>query len=242
MMNQAATSSGRYYGEQFGWTANGTRRAEYSRKRSPFPTLQDAGLKQLQLEFDLSAPVEPEIQIIVASQIIPQSPAYEMRGRGGRANSVSLNLSELIDEARAQGIDAPHSEKKRPAFLRLVVGDLSDTTKRIIGVHGSSRFQGFKRYPFGWDYGRGRPLSQRSVRVFDAFLGRLPELSKHEPSLFLTHEGNLQVGWEDLHGNVVELEFFSDRIEYYVQTLGEEGAVKLESQDWLTDKLRSTVL
>jgi len=59
--------------------------------------------------------------------------------------------------------------------------------------------------------------------------------------LFLTHQGNLQLGWEDVSRNVVELEFFPDRIEYYIELLNEEGSVGLQDQSQLVEKIRSTV-
>lgn len=123
--------------------------------------------------------------------------------------------------------------------LFLVAGDLSDDSKRILGKNGADRFGKFKRYRQGWEHGQGEPLSSRSVRLLDFFLRRLPELSTLEPSLFLTDPGNLQLGWTDDRGGMVELEFFPDKIEYYLESLNEENSVPSSEQGMLLEKVKS---
>jgi hypothetical protein len=118
-------------------------------------------------------------------------------------------------------------------------GELGENSKRIIGERGARRFEEFKTYQSGWDYGRGSPLSVRSVSVLNSFLSRFLDRTIDQPSLFLTHQGNLQLGWENTNGSAIELEFFPDRIEFFVEALNEEGSVGLESQSPLVEKIKS---
>ena len=142
--------------------------------------------------------------------------------------------NELVDIAAVTSTPA----QSRAKFLFFGPASLSEQTKRIVGENGVDRFEEFRAYPDGWDYGRGRHLSTRSVRLMNSFLDRLPELAEEEPSLFLTHQGNLALGLEDAQGNAVELEFFSDRIEYYFEALNEEGSLESERQTQLVERIK----
>lgn len=99
-------------------------------------------------------------------------------------------------------------------------------TKQVLGSNATKRFELFKQYKSGWDVGRGLPLSPRSVAVMESFISFFSDF-KQEPSLFLTLEGNLQLVWEDKDNRPIEIEFFSDRIEYYIESLDEEQAISL---------------
>jgi hypothetical protein len=118
---------------------------------------------------------------------------------------------------------------------------LGETAGNILGENGIRRFGEFVRYERGWDLGSGEPLSSRSVAFVNAFLNRLPELGAFRPSLFLTHEGNLQLGWEDREGNTIEIEFGPDKVEYYLQGSGEERTIGLEALPQLILRIRSLV-
>jgi len=98
--------------------------------------------------------------------------------------------------------------------------------KQVLGLNAVKRFDLFKQYKSGWDVGRGLPLSLHSVAVMEAFISFFNDF-RQEPSLFLTPEGNLQLGWEDKDNNSVEIEFFPDRIEYYIESFDEEQAIPL---------------
>jgi hypothetical protein len=77
--------------------------------------------------------------------------------------------------------------------------------------------------------------------VLDAFLAQLPALAEYRPSLFLTPAGNLELGWEDAQGSAIEIELGSNKIEYYIETLAEERAVRLEIFPQLVEKIRSLI-
>lgn len=121
------------------------------------------------------------------------------------------------------------------------VDELNEDTVKIIGENGLQRFEQFKKYSEGWDFGIGKPLSFHSVASFKLFCKHLSEPIPDEPSLFLTREGNLQLGWEDKEGNKIEIEFFPNKIEYYIEALDDEGEVDLTHISQLVDTLKSVV-
>lgn len=114
------------------------------------------------------------------------------------------------------------------------IDQLSKKTATILGKNGLERFETFKKYSKEWDGGYSLPLSNRSIAVMEYFINQFSEFN-NEPSLFLTPNGNLQLGWENTHGQVIELEFYPDKIEYYIEALEIEGKVNLDknSMDWL---------
>lgn len=155
--------------------------------------------------------------------------------------AATVSALTIVERLLTERSVRPHAPTDRPGFPRPVVGALSENSKRIIGDHGVQRFEEFKRYHDGWDYGRGKALSPRSVATFEAFLRQVPELSAVEPSLFLTSEGNLQLGWEDGEGGVVEVDFLPDGVEYYIDTTGEEGTVRLEAFPHFIERIRTLI-
>ena len=122
------------------------------------------------------------------------------------------------------------------------VDELNEDIIKTIGENGLQRFEQFKKYNEGWDLGGiGKPLSSHSVATFKLFCKQLTGTLPDEPSLFLTHEGNLQLGWEDKEGNKIEIEFFPNKIEYYIEVLDDEGEVDLTHISQLIDTLKSVV-
>lgn len=119
--------------------------------------------------------------------------------------------------------------------------ELGGDVIKMIGGNGLRRFEQFKEYGEGWEFGTGKPLSPYSLASFKQFCKQFSEPVPNEPSLFLTREGNLQLGWEDGEANKIELEFFPDKIEYYIEALDDEGAVDLTEVSQLFDKLKSII-
>ncbi|OGP74106.1 MAG: hypothetical protein A2Y80_01900 [Deltaproteobacteria bacterium RBG_13_58_19] len=54
--------------------------------------------------------------------------------------------------------------------------------------------------------------------MMETFINLYPKFKEVEPSIFLTREGNLQLIWEDKDNKTIEIEFFPDRIEYYLES------------------------
>lgn len=99
---------------------------------------------------------------------------------------------------------------------------LSEKARQILGENGVQRYEQFKHYAAGWDSGNGQVLSSQSTAILEKFLNTFDSFPD-EPSIFFTRNGNLQLGWEDSQSNVLELEFFPDRVEYYIASNDEEG-------------------
>lgn len=104
---------------------------------------------------------------------------------------------------------------------------ISKKSQQVIGRSGTHRFNEFARYKTAWDSGAGRALSSRSVAVMETFLGIVGDSIPTEPSIFLTRDGNLQLGWENSRGQRVELEFFPNHIEFFDEKSGIERIVPL---------------
>jgi len=119
--------------------------------------------------------------------------------------------------------------------------ELGTNVTKIIGATGLQRFEQFKKYGEGWEFGIGKPLSSGSIASFKLFCEQFSEPIPNEPSLFLTREGNLQLGWEDKEANKIEFEFFPDKIEYYIEALDDEGVVEIKDVSQLFDKLKPVI-
>jgi hypothetical protein len=97
-------------------------------------------------------------------------------------------------------------------------------------MNGLKRFQEFKKYQKGWDFGIGEPLSHQSVAIFDTFLNLFPYFFGKEPSIFLTRAGNLQLAWEDYENRDIEIEFYPNKIEYYIEIEDLEGEIEISKE------------
>lgn len=127
--------------------------------------------------------------------------------------------------------------KKRELVIKRV-DELGNTAKRAIGELGSARFTNFLNYKDGWDGGTAKRLSYESVAVFESFLAKYSEFAT-EPSLFLTRNGNLKLGWEDASGSSIEIEFKPDSFSYFIEQNNEEGNIKYSYIQKLIQKLLS---
>jgi len=114
----------------------------------------------------------------------------------------------------------------RPLISNVLVSTdaLGKRASEVLGINGIERFEEFKQYKDGWDHGKGKALSYRSVAIMERMMNQFQDFPC-EPSLFFTREGNLQLGWDDNDGNSVELEFCPDSIEYYIESEDLEGEI-----------------
>lgn len=144
------------------------------------------------------------------------------------------NQDELIPTQKDKllKVEEINPKKKDNLFV-------SEELQAIIGENGKHRFDEFKTYPEGWYGGKGKKLSKRSVFFLEQFVNYLPELKLFRPSLFMTLKGNLSIGFEDKKGDSVEIEFFSDKAEYYLESLEEENIIKLADIFELVRKIRT---
>lgn len=108
---------------------------------------------------------------------------------------------------------------------------LGQNARMLLGTESQSRIEKFKKYEKGWDCGRGEPLNSESIALLDSFVNKFARFGHTPPSLFLTRNGNLQISWEDTDGNVIEVEFFPDRAEFYIGRTEEEGFVDIDPEN-----------
>lgn len=118
----------------------------------------------------------------------------------------------------------------RPSDLIKRIDELSCKAKALLGERGVSRFQEFKRYRKGWDFDHGEELSKSSTAVLDMFLNEIKGFGESNPSIFMTQMGNLELSWEDETGAPVEVEFFADKVEFYLGASDEEGEIVLDPE------------
>ena len=142
------------------------------------------------------------------------------------------NAKDNIPKQERELLEIEAVEPKRKENLIL-----SREAIAIIGDNGKRRFDEFKKHSKGWYGGKGKKISEWSVLNFERFVKRIPELRQFQPSLFLTLEGNLELGWEDKNGQEIEIEFYPDKIEYFIESLNEEAVVALADIFTLTEKI-----
>jgi len=104
---------------------------------------------------------------------------------------------------------------------------LSAHARAVLGQNASTRFDEFRQYREGWDFGRGRPLSSGSVAALELFLEAYSSFPTR-PGLFMTTGGNLELTWENHAGQHVEVEFWPDRFQYAIAADGADQEGELE--------------
>lgn len=109
-------------------------------------------------------------------------------------------------------------------LLKGIRSKVSDQLFRLLGDDGAARVEHFKLFSANWAGDVGKPFSHESLKVLNDFVESYGSLVPAEPSVFLTRAGNLQLGWKDAKGGIIELEFFPDKIEFYSESLHSEGA------------------
>ncbi len=117
---------------------------------------------------------------------------------------------------------------------------LDECVKKFIGKDSFERFEHFAAYHDGWDGGRGKSVSPMSVAMMNTFIHMAIEKNRKPsttPSLFMTHDGILQIIWEDKEGRAIDLEFTEHGIEFYFEASEKEGIAK-PNQIFINGKTR----
>lgn len=153
---------------------------------------------------------------------------------------VNSNAEKLFEKPKD---NIPKQQRKTLEFKDDEVSrktnlSLSPEATIIIGENGTHRFDEFKTYLSGWYGGKGKKISKWSVFNFERFVKQLPELKLFHPSLFLTIEGNLSLGWKDQYEQSIEIEFHPDKIEYFIEKLDEESVIRLADIFEFTEKIK----
>jgi hypothetical protein len=108
--------------------------------------------------------------------------------------------------------------------------DLISSSAELLGNNSYERFKRFSEYPNGWGGGQGKKISSQSIAALQSFLGDGKKLSMTESSIFLTLDGNLQLAWEDVDGNAIELDFLPNEIVFFYEKNEEDLKFPLGSK------------
>lgn len=111
------------------------------------------------------------------------------------------------------------------AALHSVVTTLiSGPAKDAIGTNGLKRLETFFRLQAGWDGTASKPIDLNSVAVFSRFFAET-RLNPKRLGVFMSARGNVVVNWPEQDGQLVELEFHSGGVDYFIESVGDEGTV-----------------
>ncbi|MBF0473711.1 MAG: hypothetical protein HQK93_08270 [Nitrospirae bacterium] len=108
--------------------------------------------------------------------------------------------------------------------------NVEDTSliQQFLDKHSIDRLENFKKIPSGWDEDESLQLNNDTIKTMEEFLNNLLDFNlifNKRPSIFLTNEGNVALGWENIDGKSIELEFMKDKIEYYIESIEMEDFI-----------------
>ncbi len=109
--------------------------------------------------------------------------------------------------------------------------DLSNKTQNALGEHGRERLQTL--LSIAKSEGRSLGLSLGEVEAFFHLFRRIAE---YDTSIFLGNQG-IELQWEDSAGKTIEIEFTGNGMEYYIESLDEEGLTRFDDLRSLVRKL-----
>ena len=101
---------------------------------------------------------------------------------------------------------------------------ISNAASAAVGPAGVKRLGNFFRLQAGWDGRSSRPIDLNSVAVFSDFFAETG-LRPGQLGVFMSAHGNVVVNWPDQAGELIELEFHSSGVDYFIERSGEEGTV-----------------
>ena len=122
--------------------------------------------------------------------------------------------------------DTQQSTTVKVGLLREDVSTLiSDGANAAVGAAGLKRLGNFFRLQAGWDGRASKPIDLNSVAVFSSFFAETG-LRPDQLGVFMSAQGNVVVNWPDQAGQLIELEFHSSGVDYFIERSGEEGTVQ----------------
>ncbi|KAB0575358.1 hypothetical protein F7Q92_18610 [Ideonella dechloratans] len=101
---------------------------------------------------------------------------------------------------------------------------ISPPAKDAIGANGLRRLEAFFHLQAGWDGTASKPIDLNSVVVFSRFFEET-RLNPKRLGVFMSARGNVVVNWPEQDGQLVELEFHSSGVDYFIESSGDEGTV-----------------
>lgn len=124
--------------------------------------------------------------------------------------------------------DTQQSSAVKAGLLHENVSTLiSAAASAAVGSAGLKRLESFLQLQPGWDGMTSKPIDLNSIADFSSFFDE----TGCRPSrlgVFMSAEGNVVVNWPDQHDQLVELEFHSSGVDYFIERSGEEGTIPRE--------------
>ena len=121
--------------------------------------------------------------------------------------------------------DTQRSSTVKEGLLQQGVSTLiSDAARAAVGAAGLKRLENFFRLQAGWDGKASKPIALNSVAVFSSFFAETG-LRPDRLGVFMSAQGNVVVNWPDQDRHLVELEFHSSGVDYFIERSGEESSV-----------------
>ena len=171
-------------------------------------------------------------------------PQYRVTGSfSGTVGSSMIAIAHLLaipaDAAEGQrpaprgpivvGCMTSDTQQSSTVKVGLLLEDVStlitDAASAAVGTAGLKRLGNFFRLQAGWDGRASKPIDLNSVAVFSSFFAETG-LRPDQLGVFMSAQGNVVVNWPDQAGQLIELEFHSSGVDYFIERSGEEGTVK----------------
>lgn len=133
--------------------------------------------------------------------------------------------TRVVVTAGSQTADTFGSSKISAGLLEVDASSLiGNAAKRALGVAGLARLSSFFDLHEGWDGKGSQPISLASIEQFSRFFA-VTSLQPKNLGIFMSSRGNVVVNWDDPVTGLVELEFTTDGVEYFVEHGEDEGFV-----------------
>ena len=102
------------------------------------------------------------------------------------------------------------------------------------------RFRNFSQWPDGWAGEGSLSLSAVSLANFERFLESSRfATARSKPSLFMTDDGLLEIGWESSDNTAIHVTFTTKGASFYIEATGEEGNISTDGIGNLAERLTS---
>jgi hypothetical protein len=106
-----------------------------------------------------------------------------------------------------------------------------------LGHHGLKRIQQFRSYEPGWDFGRGKAMSEIGFLGLYQFIKDYNLPAGQWPSVFLTNNGHLELAWKNPEGARIQAEFGPAKVEFYREDTGDEGEMAVSDASKVAELL-----
>lgn len=135
-------------------------------------------------------------------------------------------------------LDSPGSDFNDLIYFASGEVDRERIAFRKLGPNGWHRLKLFRdHYSGSWGMSGKKPFSPKSHDALVQFLCSMDFPKEKFPSVFLTDEGHLELIWENVKGEEIQVEFGSTESEYYNVEKQDGGTVENSELTFLPSTL-----